>query len=101
MNHKKASRTRPTSQRTSNFLIAVVLVLCLYISSYYAIVEAAPSGILRIGPGPWPKDAVYPIGEEVIDFGGSGGYPLDSLTQPLFTPINGIDRQLRPSHWNY
>jgi hypothetical protein len=85
--------------RTSSLLIAVPIALCIYILSYYAIVKAKPSGIFRIGPGPFPKTAVYPIAGEEFHLGKVRTYELDAFTHPFFTPINAIDHRLRPSVW--
>ena len=81
------------------FLIVAssVVVFAAYIASYYAVVEPVPSGIFRTGPGPWPKTAVYPLGHDVM---GSGRfYRFDDVTHPLYSPINNLDRKLRPTVW--
>lgn len=88
----------PTKNRTTILLITGMLSICLYIASYYLRVEADSSGVFRIDPRSWPKEAVYPIGHK-SSFGKVYEYPLDSFTRPFFAPINGIDRRLRPSVW--
>ena len=69
-----------------------------YVSLYFAIVQAIPSGIYRVNYGPAPKTAIYPIGREV-GFGSVRRFSCDGFTHPLFAPINFLDRRIRPSVW--
>jgi hypothetical protein len=85
--------------RRNMLLVWVSVALAIYISSYHSIVEAVPSGIFQFDDeSPVPKRAIYPIGREV-GFGSVRSYRFDRITRPLFTPINLVDRRLRPSTW--
>ncbi|MDB5344378.1 MAG: hypothetical protein JWP89_2755 [Schlesneria sp.] len=77
---------------------SVTLVMTAYVAAYFAAVEAVPSGIYRTHDGLFPKTTVYPLGSRV-GFGKSPTYRGDPVTQLLFSPINAIDRKLRPSVW--
>lgn len=92
------SQRDSNERRITQYVIAVVITLFLYVSTYYAIVDAEPSGIFRVGTGPWPKTAIYSVGQNQ-SFGKIIEYSLDEFTHPFFAPINAIDRNLRPSHW--
>lgn len=90
------------TRRLPRWMIAefyVLAVITLYVAAYLAIVEPLPSGIFQIGPGRFPKMAVYPIGSSQ-GFGKVREYSFDGFTQPFFAPINQLDRLLRPEVWN-
>lgn len=89
-------------QRTNLLLLLLVFVALLYVGVYLAVVQPRSSGILRIGPGPWHKVAVYPLGRVTnpIRTNAIPTYSLDPITTPLFFPLNRIDRTVRRNLWS-
>ena len=91
----------PRWRRLKFLALPVIGMFLVYIGVYVAIVRAEPSGIFKTDPGPWPMDAVYPIGwvTNPICTNAHDFYSFDSITQPLFYPLNFVDRRIRPHVW--
>ena len=80
------------------WIFYATMPLIAYIVAYYISVESVNSGVYRTIDGRWPKPAVYAIGED-ITIGKVRRYSMDSISHPLFYPINQLDRSLRQSYW--
>lgn len=64
--------------------------LVLYVAAYYATVRPVP----HIGPGAW-----YRAVDMAPRYGPDSWEQFHSAAQPLFWPINQVDRRLRSQVW--
>jgi hypothetical protein len=69
-------------------LVSFIVVVALYITCYYATVDA----VTPPGKGAIPKSRIPPNVPVYTYFG--------QLSDIVFYPMNKIDRLLRPKYWN-
>jgi len=68
----------------------VLTLLVLYVGAYYATVRP----VRQVAPGSW-----YWAVDMAPRYGPNSWEQFHSAAQPIFWPINQLDRKLRPEFW--
>ena len=81
-------------KRLKRFILVIFVVLIVYLSSYALLMYPEPRHV-HAAPGPWPMDARYIPRDSDLPCRES----LEEMAEIIFTPLEWLDRQARPTRW--